>query len=82
MSVARAALAAFVSMMGGGVAGAAAQARVLIGVVGERGGCVGQERCASCPVGDQGLVCDVRGVGDALAAVPEGQGDASTGDFV
>ena len=25
-----------------------------------------------CPVGDQGLVCDVRGVGKALAAVPEG----------
>ena len=35
-----------------------------------------------CPVGDQGLVCDVRGVGKALAAVPEGQVDASAGDFV
>ena len=28
------------------------------------------------------MVCDVRGVGEALAAVPEGQSDASAGDFV
>ena len=48
----------------------------LVGDVGERGGCVGQKRCTGCPVGDQGLVCDVRGVDEALA------GDASAGDFV
>ena len=41
-----------------------------------------EQRVPRCQLGDQGVVCDVRGVGEALAAMPERQGDASVGDFV
>ena len=82
VAVARTADGAVAAERGGGVACATTRAEVFVDDVFERRGFLSQERSACCPVSDQGLVCDVRGVGEALAAMPERQGDASEGDFV
>ena len=81
-AVAWAAEGAVATVRGSGVACTATRTGVVIDDAPECGGCLSQERSACCPVSDQGLVCDVRGVGEALAAMPERQGDASEGDFV